>query len=500
MKIWKRIMLTIIILVNPTTTLCQEPIDLFSDSVKLANGYLRLATWNLEHINLHSGARDLLPGDTIADDFTSLVNTFAKAIDDLDLDLVVAVEVQPRQNEPDRLVQIRERLNQLHTGTGTAENNPWRSMQTDIPYDNPNNPFSNLQFGLLWNSTEVEVNENGAILLEELRQPRDENGTLLHRRLRIPWLVPFQSGELESDLLIVHLKSGGQYPQALEVEAISGFIRLRFSGTSPRHLILLGDWNIRPDRGQGRGRLRQLQVTTETGNLMRILTIEEIKPALQGWESFGTFSATNAIADLVPFTHFNNNPQYHTIDTMLDHIAIARSMNEIFDHPILVELASDGTDLRAGIEIARPMIREEDYLKITDHVPLILTLRTSGVAGPEPPTGESLVRIIAAIPNPHGVDRQLEQVSIRNFGTEAVSLIGWKIGDSTPNYFWEIDPNQYDDPEHIGPGETVNIIRRGRGMALNNSGDTIRLINNQEHVVDFKTYGSAASGQIFYFE
>ena len=35
--------------------LAQEPVDLFSDSVKLADGYLRIGSWNLRHINLEGG-------------------------------------------------------------------------------------------------------------------------------------------------------------------------------------------------------------------------------------------------------------------------------------------------------------------------------------------------------------------------------------------------------------------------------------------------------------
>jgi hypothetical protein len=159
-------------------------------------------------------------------------------------------------------------------------------------------------------------------------------------------------------------------------------------------------------------------------------------------------------------------------------------MNEIFDHPVQVELASGGTDLRGGIVIAYPMIREEDYLGITDHVPVILTLRTTGITVPDPPHGGSAVRIVAAVPNPHGVDSQLEQVSIRNFGTQTVSLVGWRIGDSTPYQFWQLNVAQYNDPAGVDPGQTVTIIRQGRNMSLNNNGDTIRLLNNQLKLTD----------------
>jgi hypothetical protein len=356
-----------------------------------------------------------------------------------------------------------------------------------------------LQLGLLWKPSRVNVDQNNARLLDELRQPRDAQGNLVNRQLRVPWLVPIQSGELQCDLLVVHLKSGGEDPQEAEVDAISQYIRQRFSAASARHLILLGDWNIRPDSTQGRERLGRLQVPTAAGNRMRILTIEDMRPLLQGWQTLGTFNSTNPIADLVPFTHFNDNPQYHTIDTMLDHIAISRSMDEIFDNPILVTKAGGGTDLRPGIEITRPMRPEENYVAITDHLPVVLTLRTTGIA-PAPPAPGSPVRIVAAIPNPAGSDNDLEQVSIRNFGTSAVSLSGWKIGDSTAGTFWRLNPAQHNDAASIAPGQTVTIVRQGRPMALDNDGDTIRLIDAQDNVVNMRTYGNAASGQIFTFE
>ncbi len=489
---WKLMGLGLLLLLS-ATVFSQEPIDPFSDRAKLGDGYLRIATWNLRHINLESGARDLLPGNTEDEDFACLVSTFAKAIDDLDLDLVAAVEVQPRQNEPDRLAQIRDQLN------SNAGNAVWQSLQTSIPYDQPTNQYGNLQFGVLWNSAGVDIDTNGVRLLDELRQPRDAQGTLLYQRLRIPWLVPIESGDLECDLLIVHLKSGGEYPQAAEVQALAQYIQQRFSANPSEHLILLGDWNIRPDRSQGRGRLEQLQVPTATGNLMRILTVEGMRPSLQGWNTLGIFTATNPVADLIPFTHFNENPQYHTIDTFLDHIAISRSMDEIFDDPILVQLASDVNDLRPGIEIARPMRMEDNFVAVTDHLPVILTLRTSDIGGP-PPLGGSAVRIVAAIPNPAGSDSQYEQVSIRNFGANTVSLSGWRIGDSTADRFWNLNHAQFNDPASIAPGQTVIVVRQGRQMALNNSGDTIRLIDDQNNVLNARTYGNAASGQVLVFE
>jgi len=236
----------------------QQPLDIFSDEPALDAGYLRLACWNLRHINLEEGAPAFLSGTTPDEDFAILTATFAKAIKDLALDMVAVVEHQPRANEPNRFHELRDRLN----GSGSS---PWQSDETSIPYDNPNDPYGNLQFGVLWNSTRVTIDPTADRLLTDLRQPRDAADNLTAQSMRIPWLVPVKAGNLEFDLMILHLKSGGGFPQAEEVLALQKFITLRQSTPSPRHLIVCGDWNIRPDTDQGRDRLQQMMVPTSSG-------------------------------------------------------------------------------------------------------------------------------------------------------------------------------------------------------------------------------------------
>ena len=187
-----------------------EPIDMFSDVPKLNNDFIRIGSWNLRHINLEGNADEFLPGETEEEDFEILVATFAKAIEDLGLDVVAIVEYQPRANEPNRLIQIVNRLN----GDGGVR---WRSDETQIVYEDPNNQFSNLQFGLLWDSAKVTVDPNNDELLVQLRQPRNSDGELVHERLRAPWLVPIQCNQLHVDLMVLHLKSGGGFPQEDEV-------------------------------------------------------------------------------------------------------------------------------------------------------------------------------------------------------------------------------------------------------------------------------------------
>lgn len=187
------------------------------------------------------------------------------------------VEHQPVSGEPNRLEQIRAWL---------SDNTPetWFSDETNIPYD-PG--IGSLQFGLLWRPGKVTIDPDDDVLFRELRQPRDDSGTLVHQRLRALWLVPVQAGSLTFDLMVLHLKSGGHFfPQADEVEAIVGFIEQNQS-TVPGYLIVVGDRNVRPDQSQGRARLHKLSVPTSAGPLMRILTVEQIPPTLDAWAEFG---------------------------------------------------------------------------------------------------------------------------------------------------------------------------------------------------------------------
>jgi endonuclease/exonuclease/phosphatase family metal-dependent hydrolase len=462
----------------------QQPIDIFPDNAPLGAGFVRIGSWNLRHINLEEGAREFLPGANDDEDFAILVGTFAKAVQDLGLDLLAVQEHQPRAGEPNRLLQIVERLNGGSAG-------PWRSAETNIPYDNPSSPFSNLQFAVVWNSSRIAIDPASAVLLSDLRQPRNPAGELTERTLRIPWLVPVKAGAMEFDLLVLHLKSGGEFPQGPEVNALEQFVRQRQSVSPARHLIVCGDWNMRPDQATGRARLRQMMVPNPGGELMRILTLDSAGLTLGQWEELSPISGASAVAALIAFSHFNPSP---TLDTFLDHMAISRTFDEVFDHPIEVTLANGAADLHPGVRVARPLIPESSYIRLTDHLPVVLTLRTLGgtIVTPVPAAG---LKIAAAIPNPVGNDVQDEEVRLHNAGGQAVPLAGWKIGDSTGTSFWKLESAD----GTVQAGTTIVIRRNGRAMSLNNNGDTIVLVNPAGVTVDQKTYGDAPSGLVFTF-
>ncbi len=450
----------------------QQEIDLFSDEPRVGEGFLRLATWNLRHINVEGDADDFLPAATEEGDFDLLIDAFADAIVDLDLHLVLVVEHQPRTDEPNRLAELEAVVD----ARLPAE---WRFDESHIEYQGDGGQFGNLQFGLLWDASRVTIDPDADQVLESLRQSPN---------LRAPWLIPVRAGGLEFDLIALHLKSGGASPQAAEVAAIAAFIRQHQSQTPRRHLIIAGDWNIRPDQSSGRARLRQFIAPPGGGALMRVLTVDAIRPTLDEWEQIDNPAAPH-LAPLLPFTHFNAN----SMDTLLDHIAISLTLGEVFDDPVRVTLAGGGEDLRPGIRIVYPRIAEAEYSRLTDHLPVVLTLRTTDA--PTVVTTPGGMRIVAVLPNPHGDDVQFEAVHLRNGGAAPQSLVGWRIQDAT-GASWLLTA----EDGTAAPGQTVIIVRRGRNMFLNNDGDEVVLVDDQGRRIDTGTYGDAESGQLFRFD
>ena len=139
------------------------------------------------------------------------------------------------------------------------------------------------------------------------------------------------------------------------------------------------------------------------------------------------------------------------------------------------------------------MLSESQFRFLTDHLPIVLTLRTTSAA---PSSGGIALglRIVAAIPNPAGNDADGEEVWLRNDGTAAIELEGWRIEDDDGGA-WDLTPAD----GIANPGETVRVVRDRRPMHLNNGGDTILLVGPDAGPVDERSYGRVTSGEIIHF-
>ncbi len=113
-----------------------------------------------------------------------------------------------------------------------------------------------------------------------------------------------------------------------------------------------------------------------------------------------------------------------------------------------------------------------------------------GLSGDMPVMAMGNVEIAAFLPNPLGnTDAWEESVTLRNAGTEVVSLVGWVLEDRSGRR-WTLTGT-------IEPGDERTFLRMWQPMALNNDGDTVRLIAPDGTVADLETYGQAAPGEVF---
>ena len=124
---------------------------------------------------------------------------------------------------------------------------------------------------------------------------------------------------------------------------------------------------------------------------------------------------------------------------------------------------------------------------VSDHFPVIAFFRTSGT-NIAPTPGPVAVRFESILPNPAGDDALNEEIVLKNFGTQTVSLAGWKIRDITGAEWKLLD--------EIAPQMVKVIKRNGQPMSLNNNGDTVDLVDPQGPVVQTVTYSATTEGEV----
>ena len=104
----------------------------------------------------------------------------------------------------------------------------------------------------------------------------------------------------------------------------------------------------------------------------------------------------------------------------------------------------------------------------------------------QPVTPTASVVIESLLPNPVGEDEQLEEVTVKNKGSAAVSLAGWTLRDRS-NLTWTLSGS-------LAPGQSQTFKRSGQPMSLNNAGDEIRLFDAANVERDVFTYDSSTEG------
>ncbi len=94
------------------------------------------------------------------------------------------------------------------------------------------------------------------------------------------------------------------------------------------------------------------------------------------------------------------------------------------------------------------------------------------------------------LPDPIGDDDQLEQVTLINVGATDVDVSNWTLRDKV-NQTWSLSSVGI-----VPAGEQRTIVRRGQRMGLNNSGDTVVLLDENEDVRHTVTYGRVEAGEV----
>ena len=106
------------------------------------------------------------------------------------------------------------------------------------------------------------------------------------------------------------------------------------------------------------------------------------------------------------------------------------------------------------------------------------------------PAGDAVrIHMVSLLPNPSGDESLHEAITLRNSGDSAVSLQAWRIRDLAERE-WDLSSEGA-----LDPGETREITRDGRPMALNNSGDALVLIDPDGAIVQSVSYDKTREGQ-----
>jgi PKD repeat protein len=101
------------------------------------------------------------------------------------------------------------------------------------------------------------------------------------------------------------------------------------------------------------------------------------------------------------------------------------------------------------------------------------------------------------VPNPPGADGAAELIEIKNNGTETVDLAGWQLDDVKDG-----GSRPYTIPAGItiAPGAKRVFLRSETRIALNNNGDTVRLVAPSGEEKFAASYTKAAEGEEFKWE
>ena len=247
------------------------------------------------------------------------------------------------------------------------------------------------------------------------------------------------------------------------------------------YVALFGDFNDTPDDRSLNTLERGIDSPMLIENVNGSFLINITEPlTLKEHVSFGlkSLDKTDSIVRLV-------NPSIpgsrkENIDNFLNDIPARKALyDQILVSPALITLFSQPTAAKIFDDVVG--IDGNDDTRASDHLPVYVDFHCPDCDAPK-------LRITALLPNPLGSDSGNELIKIQNFGNSFQGKI--IIQDaSLKNEVIEID---------LAKQQTI-IHKIQSGVTLNNNGDTIRILNKYEELLDEVTYSSSKEQMEIFF-
>lgn len=106
------------------------------------------------------------------------------------------------------------------------------------------------------------------------------------------------------------------------------------------------------------------------------------------------------------------------------------------------------------------------------------------------------IRLNEILPNPSTSESMDEFIELYNASDEVVDLAGWVLGDASTNTY-AIDAADFDSTA-VNAGEYFVVYRAESGVALNNNGDSVKLYQPNEDLLNSMAYTESAKDDLSY--
>jgi endonuclease/exonuclease/phosphatase family metal-dependent hydrolase len=315
-----------------------------------------------------------------------------------------------------------------------------------------------------------------------------------NRRDVLQSVVEHNSADASFHILVCHPKArvGGrannEWRRVAAAAILAGKIE---SELQEEFVVLLGDFNDNPD-DQSLNILEAGSYTAEPGaeenpgpflyNLTEPLVAEDRV-------SHGLNSSSiedGRINTVSPGSRDENNFQRCTNPSS--------NYTDILFDQILVNSAMNGRYIPGSCRIFDQTVGVvgNSQTRASDHLPVSADFIFGGEPPSQPPT--TGLFIVALLPNPDGEDRGHEQAQIANLTNSAVSIDGWRLSDRLEREFVLSGT--------IEPSETLTVLLNPQTMPLTNSGDEIKLLNQNGVAVHSVSYSGSevSTGALIKFD